>query len=157
MANERLPATIERADIDGMAASAAAGVVVHVTERLSMGLGYRWANSIDVSGEWYGEDAEGTSRTQSVALAAPPDGPATDGAFLCPAVGDGVANADSHNGDHGVSVIGPIASGWSFLPGNNQAGAHANDNAWNSEGPASSPGPGNANSDWSPIWPDPAA
>ena len=93
--------------------------------------------------------------TQSIASAAPPDGPATDGAFLCPAVGDGVANADAHNGDHGVAVIGPIASGYSFLPGNSQAGAHAASSAWNSEGPTSSPGPGNGNSNWSPIWPDP--
>jgi hypothetical protein len=93
--------------------------------------------------------------TQSIALAAPPDGPATDGAFLCPAVGDGVKNADEHNGDNGVSTIGPIASGWSFLPGNNQAGAHANDGAWNTDGPGTSPGPGGGNSDWSPIWPDP--
>jgi hypothetical protein len=93
--------------------------------------------------------------TQSIALAAPPDGPATDGAFLCPAVGDGVKNADEHNGDNGVSTIGPIASGWSFLPGNNQAGAHANDAAWNTDGPGTSPGPGGGNSDWSPIWPDP--
>jgi hypothetical protein len=93
---------------------------------------------------------------QGVALAAPPDGPVgpADGAFLCPAVGHGVANADAHNGDNGVSVIGPIGSGdYSFLPGNNQAGANANANAHNADGPGTSPGPGGGNSDWSPIWP----
>ena len=94
---------------------------------------------------------------QASALAAPPDvvGPG-DGAFLCPAVGHGVANADTHNGDHGVSVIGQIGSGdYSFLPGNNQAGAHANPNGHNADGPVTSPGPGNGNSDWSPLWPAP--
>ena len=93
---------------------------------------------------------------QGSALASgPPDvvGPA-DGAFLCPAVGDGVANADAHNGDNGVSVIGPIGSGdYSFLPGHNQAGANANPGAQNADGPGTSPGPGGGNSDWSPIWP----
>jgi hypothetical protein len=69
-----------------------------------------------------------------------------DGNFLCPAVGDGVANApfDSF----------PIASGdYSFIPGNNQAGAHANNNGVNTLGPGASPGPGDGNTDWSPIWP----
>jgi len=28
-------------------------------------------------------------------------------AFLCPVVGDGVLNADTHNGDNGVSAITP--------------------------------------------------
>jgi hypothetical protein len=46
-------------------------------------------------------------------------------AFLCPVVGDGVLNADSRNGDNGVSTITPPV-GTSFLPGNNQAGANAN-------------------------------
>ncbi len=95
---------------------------------------------------------------QAAALAAPPDGPVgpENGAFLCPAVGHGVENADANNGDHGVAAIGPIASGdQSFLPGNNQAGAHADPGAWNAEGPGSSPGPGGGNADWSPIWPAP--
>lgn len=96
---------------------------------------------------------------QGAALAAPPDGPVgpENGAFLCPAVGDGVANGDAHNGDNGVSVIGPIASGnYSFLPGNNQAGAQSNVNGHNAEGPGTSPGPGGGNPDWSPIWPAPS-
>ncbi len=69
-----------------------------------------------------------------------------DGNFLCPAVGDGVTNApfDSF----------PIGSGdQSFIPGNNQAGAHANNNGVNAQGPPDSPGPGGGNTDWSPIWP----
>ncbi|MGI9586148.1 MAG: hypothetical protein ACR2N7_11220 [Acidimicrobiia bacterium] len=94
---------------------------------------------------------------QGGALAAPPDGPVgpNDGAFLCPAVGDGVMNADGHNGDNGVSVIGPLpgSGSYSFLPGNNQAGAQSNVNAHNTDGPGTSPGPGGGNSDWSPIWP----
>ncbi len=91
------------------------------------------------------------------ALAAPPDvvGPG-DGSFLCPAVGDGVTNADAHNGLNGVSAIGPIGSGdQSFLPGHNQAGAKSNPTADNTQGPGTSPGPGDGNSDWSPIWPAP--
>lgn len=76
-------------------------------------------------------------------------------AFLCPIVGDGVVNADSHNGDNGVENIGPLpgSGGASFLPGNNQAGANSNTTAHNPEGPGTSPGPGDGNSDWSPIWP----
>ena len=73
-------------------------------------------------------------------------------AFLCPIVGDGVINADAHNGDNGVSVILPPA-GTSFLPGNNQAGANANPNAYNTLNPSDpDAGPG-GNSDFSPIWP----
>jgi hypothetical protein len=93
---------------------------------------------------------------QGVALAGPPEGPVGpgDGAFLCPAAGAGVVTADAHNGVNGVDVIGQLASGdYSFLPGNNQAGANANGTAYNPEGPGSSPGPGGGNSDWSPIWP----
>ena len=74
--------------------------------------------------------------------------------FLCPAVGDGVQNAAAHGGNvGGGSPILDIASGTSFLPGNNQAGANSNPNGHNTLGPGESPGPGGGNSDWSPIWP----
>jgi hypothetical protein len=77
---------------------------------------------------------------------------AADEAFLCPVVGDGVLNADAHNGDNGVAAIQPPV-GTSFLPGNNQAGANANPKAYNAEGPGNpNAGPG-ANPDFSPIWP----
>jgi hypothetical protein len=73
-------------------------------------------------------------------------------AFLCPVVGDGVLNADAHNGDGGVSAIEPPV-GTSLLPGSNQAGAHANESAHNALGPDDpNAGPG-GNSDFSPIWP----
>ena len=94
--------------------------------------------------------------TAGIASAAQPSGPATDpdGQFLCPAVGAGVTNADAHNGDHGVDNTGTIASGQqTFLPGNNQAGAHADSNALNTDNPGTTAGPGGGNSDWSPIWP----
>lgn len=72
--------------------------------------------------------------------------------FLCPVVGDGVLNADSHNGGNGVATISPPV-GTSFLPGNNQAGANSNTNAHNSSGPGNpDAGPG-GNPDFSPIWP----
>ncbi|MDA0988754.1 MAG: hypothetical protein O2783_06450 [Chloroflexi bacterium] len=75
-----------------------------------------------------------------------------DSAFLCPVVGDGVLNADAHNGDNGVSTITPPV-GTSFLPGNNQAGANANPSAYNTDGPGNpDAGPG-GNPDFSPIWP----
>jgi hypothetical protein len=78
-------------------------------------------------------------------------------AFLCPIVGDGVVVADANNGDNGVENIGPLpgSGGASILPagGENQAGANSNPNAHNTEGPGTSPGPGDGNSDWSPIWP----
>ena len=73
-------------------------------------------------------------------------------AFLCPVVGDGVLNADAHNGDHGVSAINPPV-GTSFLPGKNKAGANSNPNAHNTSGPGNpDAGPG-GNPDFSPIWP----
>ena len=75
-----------------------------------------------------------------------------DAPFLCPVVGDGGLNADSHNGDNGVSAITPPV-GTSLLPGNNQAGANANANSYNSDGPGNpDAGPG-GNPDFSPIWP----
>lgn len=81
--------------------------------------------------------------TTAIASAAP---------FLCPVVGDGVLNADTHNGDNGVSAITPPV-GTSLLPGNNQAGANANPNAYNTQGPGNpDAGPG-GNPDFSPIWP----
>jgi hypothetical protein len=84
------------------------------------------------------------------ALAGAPDvvGPESDtDAFLCPAVGDGVLN---HRPDAGELYSGDRT----FLPGHNQSGAHANSNALNTMGPGDSPGPGNGNKDWSPIWPN---
>jgi hypothetical protein len=101
--------------------------------------------------------AGGLVATSDLAFADQPEGPATgpQGQFLCPIVGDGVDTADDHNGDNGVSNIGPLpgSGGASLLPGNNQAGPHANTSALNPEGPGTSPGPGDGNSDWSPIWP----
>ena len=88
-------------------------------------------------------------------VAAAADGPVgpDNGVFLCPIVGIGVLNADANNGDNGVSLIIPQpGAGISFLPGNNQAGAHANHNAYNGLG---GPGPGNNpghNPDFTPIW-----
>ena len=70
--------------------------------------------------------------------------------FLCPIVGDGVLNADSHNGDHGVAAITPDA-GTSLLPGNNQAGANANESAYNANGgPTAGNTPGTPG--FTPIW-----
>jgi hypothetical protein len=70
--------------------------------------------------------------------------------FLCPIVGDGVVNADSHNGDNGVHAINP-AAGTSLLPGNNQAAANADPNAYNAfGGPTAGNTPGTAG--FTPIW-----
>jgi hypothetical protein len=70
--------------------------------------------------------------------------------FLCPIVGAGVVNADAHNGDNGVQAISP-AAGTSLLPGNNQAGANANDNAYNAfGGPTAGNTPGTPG--FTPIW-----
>ena len=91
----------------------------------------------------------------SIAAADKPDGPVdpSNGVFLCPIVGGGLITADANNGDNGVSLIIPQpGAGISFLPGNNQAGAHANHNAYNGLG---GPGPGNNpghNPDFTPIW-----
>lgn len=73
--------------------------------------------------------------------------------FLCPVVGDGVLNADAHNGGNGVSAITPPV-GTSLLPGNNRAGENANPNAYNTLGPSDpNAGPG-GNPDFTPIWPN---
>jgi opacity protein-like surface antigen len=97
----------------------------------------------------------GMVATQGAALAGPPDGPAfgLNGEFLCPAVGN--ATAAAHNGQGWLGPIGPDAEAenFTFLPGNNQAGANANSKALNTLNPGDSPGPGDGNSDWSPIWP----
>jgi len=96
----------------------------------------------------------GMVATQGAALAVPP-APAvgTNGEFLCPIVGDGVLNADSHNGDNGVSTIAP-APGVSLLPGGNQAGTNANSNALNDLPPGDADaGPGGGNSGFGAIWP----
>lgn len=98
----------------------------------------------------------------------PVDPTGDTGAFLCPAVGDGVFNATANNtkkgNDKGVVVIDnpDFDFGYSFLPGKNQAGANANQESWNVVGPTDSPGPGADNndatrSDWSPIWPGPTS
>jgi hypothetical protein len=86
--------------------------------------------------------------TATVALAAA--GGASAEPFLCPIVGDGVLNADAHNGDNGVAAITPPA-GTSLLPGNNQAGANANPNAYNAfGGPTAGNTPGSPG--FTPIW-----
>lgn len=70
--------------------------------------------------------------------------------FLCPIVGDGVLNADAHNGDNGVVAITPPA-GTSLLPGNNQAGENADANAYNAfGGPDAGNTPGTPG--FTPIW-----
>ena len=70
--------------------------------------------------------------------------------FLCPIVGAGVNNADAQNGDNGVQAISPPA-GTSLLPGNNQAGANANPQAYNEfGGPDAGNTPGTPG--FTPIW-----
>lgn len=81
------------------------------------------------------------------ALAAAPDVVGGgNGPFLCPSVGAGILN---HTPDAGQLPSG----GYTFLPGHNQAGAVVNENALNTLPAGESPGPGDGNSDWSPIWP----
>jgi hypothetical protein len=81
------------------------------------------------------------------AFAAAPDvvGPGS-GPFLCPSVGQGVVN---NRPDAGQLPDGS----YTFLPGHNQAGANADESALNTLPASESPGPGDGNSDWSPIWP----
>ncbi|HZJ02330.1 MAG TPA: hypothetical protein VFE20_01395 [Thermoleophilia bacterium] len=85
------------------------------------------------------------------AAAAAPDvvGPG-DGSvpFLCPSAGEGQGIAKNQD------TAGTVADGrQTFLPGNNQAGAHANPNGFNAYAAVDSPAPGNGNNEWSPIWP----
>ena len=95
--------------------------------------------------------AAGFLGVQSAALAgAPPVVDGSDGgAFLCPAVGN-----DTAAENNGQGWGGPLPNdNYTFLPGHNQAGANADSNSNNTLGPGDSPGPGGANSDWSPLWP----
>ena len=84
----------------------------------------------------------------STALAKAPDvvGPG-DGStpFLCPAVNAAVPHAHAL-GDSGF---------YTFLPGHNQAGAHANPHAYNGVSASESQGPV-LDEYWSPIWPSDA-
>jgi hypothetical protein len=90
----------------------------------------------------------GVLATTSTVVADKPAGPHVGPpAFLCPIVGNDTAATHNGQGWFGVNA------GWTFFPGNNQAGVHANPNSWNTLGPGASPGPGTGNSDWSPIWP----
>jgi hypothetical protein len=89
--------------------------------------------------------------TGTIAMAAPDVVDGSGGtAFLCPSVGN--ETAANANGWFG----GPLPQdpdSYTFLPGHNQSGAHANYHGWNAQGPGDSPGPGKGNTDWSPIWP----
>jgi hypothetical protein len=67
-----------------------------------------------------------------------------DNAFLCPVVGLGTLNGP---GD----FLGASTTDATFLPGKNQAGGHANDDAFNAFGDASATNtPGTAG--FTPIW-----
>ena len=84
----------------------------------------------------------------AVALGLGSVGVAAADPFLCPAVGNETAAEANGKG------WGELPNdNYTFLPGKNKAGEHANSNALNTLGPGESPGPGNGNSDWSPIWP----
>jgi hypothetical protein len=87
----------------------------------------------------------------ALALALGSVGAAAADPFLCPAVGN--ATAAEANGK-GWGSLAETDGSFTFIPGNNQAGANSNPNAHNTLGPNDSPGPGDGNSDWSPIWPD---
>ncbi len=88
--------------------------------------------------------------TATLALAAA--GVAGAAPFLCPIVGDGVLN-NTNKGP--TAVIAPPA-GTSLSPGKNQAGEHANSNAYNSYAdgtPISGNAPGADG--FTPIWTGP--
>lgn len=91
----------------------------------------------------------GMIATQGAALADPAFGP--NGEFLCPAVGN--ETAAEANGRFGGLPGVEVDGKYTFLPGNNQAGANANSKALNTENPGEGNVPGGGNSDWSPIWP----
>jgi hypothetical protein len=61
------------AEMDGVAASLAVGMTFDVTERLMLGVGYRFSTTIDVAGSWHTDagqaDTTGTTTTEPVAVA----------------------------------------------------------------------------------------
>jgi len=89
--------------------------------------------------------------TATLALATAGVAGAAD-SFLCPIVGDGVLN----NTAKGPTAVITPPAGTSLSPGNNQAGEHANANAYNSYGdgtPISGNAPGADG--FTPIWTGP--
>jgi len=66
---EVLGQSLDSGEVSGSAASIAGGVVYEVTDRVRVGAGYRWGSTIDVSGDWYREEVNGTSKTQPTAVA----------------------------------------------------------------------------------------
>ena len=68
--SERVPGVyLDTAELDGTAASLAAGFVYDAMTTLTFGLGYRWGATVGVSGEWYKHDREGESKSAPVAVA----------------------------------------------------------------------------------------
>ena len=67
---ERVPGqSLETAKLDGMSGSLAVGFTFDATERVTLGLGYRFGLTIEVDGEWYEQHREGESKTQPVTVA----------------------------------------------------------------------------------------
>lgn len=64
--------TLDSAQIDGIAASFAAGVVFRAADGLIFGAGHRWGASVDVDGEWNFDDRpgprSGKSKTQATSV-----------------------------------------------------------------------------------------
>jgi hypothetical protein len=64
--------TLDSAQIDGLAASFAAGFVYEATDGLILGAGHRWGASVDVDGEWNFDgrpgQRSGESKTQSTSV-----------------------------------------------------------------------------------------
>ena len=71
--------------------------------------------------------------------------------FLCPVMGEGALAAPGLDGSH-KNTVGALPSGdATILPGNNQAAAHANPNAYNEfGGPSATNVPGTPG--FTPIW-----
>lgn len=60
---------LETARVDGVAACFAAGFSFDATEKVTLGLGYRWGSTVGVSGEYYRDSKEGESTTAPVSVA----------------------------------------------------------------------------------------
>lgn len=67
---QRVPGqSLDTAKLDGMSGSLAVGFSFDATDRVTLGLGYRFGLTITVDGEWYEQHREGESKTQPVTVA----------------------------------------------------------------------------------------
>jgi hypothetical protein len=90
---------IRTADMDGIAASVAVGMIFDAMDRLQFGFGYRFSTEVDVEGEWHTESGgavtSGTTKTEPVAVVGARYTPVDDCTFYVSYIHEGWTKAQS--------------------------------------------------------------